>query len=181
VSNVFFISDTHFFHHKVLEFVAKDRPFSNVEEMNEAIVDRWNKTVTKRDTVYHLGDVCFGHVENLNIIRRLRGNKKLILGNHDKYKAEHYLDVGFGSIHGAKPYDGYLLTHVPIHPDQFYRWKGNVHGHLHSSVVMKEVLVETGIGSMHDTEPDPRYWNVSCEQNNLTPIAWEELKRKHLQ
>ena len=179
MSNVFFISDTHFFHHNVLKFVPKERPFSNVEEMNEAIVDRWNRTVTKRDTVYHLGDVCFGRVDNLNIIRRLKGNKKLILGNHDKYKIQSYLDVGFGSIHGAYQREGYLLTHVPIHPGQFYRFKGNVHGHLHSRIVEKEVWVDTPIGKLPEDVPDLRYWNVSCEQNNLTPISWEELKTRH--
>lgn len=175
MSSVFLIADTHFFHKKILEFEREARPFSNTEEMNEAIVDRWNSVVGKRDTVWHLGDVCFGHVENLNIMARLRGTKNLILGNHDQYGVQHYIKH-FAKIEAAKNYDGFLWSHVPIHPSQFYRFKGNMHGHLHSKRVLKEVLVETGIGMLPESVVDERYINVSCEQNNLTPKAWEDIK-----
>lgn len=183
MSNLFLIADTHFFHHKILEFEAAARPFSNVEEMNEAIVDRWNSTITKRDTVWHLGDVCFGHVENLNILRRLNGTKHLIPGNHDGYGIRHYLDH-FNKIEACRKFDGYLWSHIPIHPAQFYRFKGNVHGHLHSERILSgekfyHRSAQTGRVVRVDDIPDTRYINVSCEQNNLTPIAWEELKKRN--
>ena len=175
MSRVFLISDTHFFHQKVLEFEKEARPFSSVEEMNETIVDRWNKTVTKRDTVWHLGDVCFGHVSNLSILKRLNGTKNLILGNHDGYGIRAYLGY-FNKIEAAKKYDGYVWTHIPIHPDQFYRFDGNVHGHLHSKRVMLG-----SIERMDSRRIDERYINVSCEQINLTPVEWGELKQRNNQ
>lgn len=70
MSQVFLTADTHFFHKKILEFERAARPFSSVEEMNEVLIDNWNSVVTKRDTVWHLGDVCFGKVENLEILSR---------------------------------------------------------------------------------------------------------------
>lgn len=164
MSNVFLISDTHFFHERVIGF--SKRPFSNVDEMNEAMVDNWNKVIGKRDTVWHLGDLCFGPPRNLQIVQRLHGQKNLILGNHDQYGIRAYTDL-FNKIEAAKKYDGYLLTHIPIHPDEFYRWEGNVHGHLH----VKEVLK-----SPH--HPDKRYFNVSVEKIGYTPIAWEEIKKR---
>jgi calcineurin-like phosphoesterase family protein len=146
-----------------------------VEEMNEAIVDRWNSVVGKRDTVWHLGDVCFGPSENLSILERLRGTKNLILGNHDQYGVREYIKY-FNKIEAAKTYDGFLWTHVPIHPDQFYRFRRNMHGHLHSSRVLKQIMVETNYGPLPDYIVDERYVNVSCEHNNLTPKAWEDVK-----
>ena len=79
MSRVFVTSDTHYWHHNVLKFEPEARPFSSVEEMNEVLVDRWNAVVTKRDLVWHLGDVCFGRIENLEILNRLNGQKKLVL------------------------------------------------------------------------------------------------------
>lgn len=173
MSQVFLIGDTHFFHQKILEFEKEARPFGSVEEMNEAIVDRWNSVVSKRDTVWHLGDVCFGRASNLSILSRLNGTKNLVLGNHDQYGVREYLKY-FRKIEAAKKYDGFLLTHVPIHPGQLYRFKGNVHGHLHSRKVMV-------FDDMWDSKPviDERYINVSCEQNNLTPKAWERIKKEY--
>lgn len=169
MSKVFVISDTHFFHKNVIEFEKEARPFSSVEEMNEAIVNRWNSVVTKRDTVWHLGDVCFGKSSNLEILDRLNGTKKLVMGNHDQHGVSEYLKY-FKDIGACVQYDKCLLTHVPIHPDQFYRFKANIHGHLHSKIVLQD--------SMYADIPDSRYINVSCEQINLTPIAWEEIKKK---
>lgn len=172
MSNVFLISDTHFFHARVLEFEAEARPFSSVEEMNETLVDNWNRVVGKRDTVWHLGDVVFGGRKNFHILDRLQGNKNLIMGNHDTEDIREYLKH-FRKVEAVKKYDGYLLSHVPIHPGQFYRFKGNVHGHLHSKVVQRN-----GYAIPWASVPDRRYVNVSCEHTNLSPIAWEEVKKR---
>jgi calcineurin-like phosphoesterase family protein len=80
VSNIFFTSDTHFFHDQ--DFVWKARGFSCVEEMNETIVERWNSIVSPDDIVYHLGDIMLGNYD-VNILKRLNGIIDLIHGNHD--------------------------------------------------------------------------------------------------
>lgn len=53
-----FTSDTHFDHANVIEYCK--RPFSNVEEMNEAMIRNWNKRVMPEDTIFHLGDFHLG-------------------------------------------------------------------------------------------------------------------------
>jgi calcineurin-like phosphoesterase family protein len=165
--NVFFIGDTHFSHKKIMEFEAEARPFSSVQEHDEALIERWNKAVTKKDTVWHLGDVLFsGHA--FDLLSRLNGTKHLVLGNHDSAYPVARFTEHFNKIVSCTKFDGALLSHVPIHPDQFFRWKANIHGHLHSKRVLR---------SPH--HPDERYVNVSAEHNNLTPISYEDLRRKH--
>ena len=58
----FFTADTHFFHERLLgisEFAP--RPFLTVEDMNETIIDNWNRRVGPEDVVYHLGDIAILH------------------------------------------------------------------------------------------------------------------------
>lgn len=175
MANVFFIGDTHLSHKKIMEFEAEARPFSSVEEHDEALIERWNSVVTKQDTVWHLGDVLFsGHA--FPLLSRLRGNKKLVMGNHDSsFPIARYAEY-FGTIVSSTKFDGSLLSHIPIHPDQFYRWKANIHGHLHSKRVMRS---DCGMYDDGSIAIDERYVNVSAEHNNLTPISYEELKQRH--
>ena len=56
-SNVYFTSDTHFQHGNIIKFC--NRPYSNVEEMNNAIIENWNSVVGPNDIVFHLGDFAW--------------------------------------------------------------------------------------------------------------------------
>ena len=82
MSKVWFTSDPHFYHKNVIEYC--NRPFDSVEEMNETLIKNWNDRVKKNDTIYILGDFCFGTKEQcIEILNRLNGQKFLIYGNHD--------------------------------------------------------------------------------------------------
>lgn len=158
MADTFFIGDTHFGHAKVLTFEAEFRPFATIEEHDEALIDRWNSVVRKRDTVWHLGDVLFGR-HSFRHLARLNGTKKLVAGNHDCYPTAAYLEH-FNRVVGAAEVAGCLLTHIPVHESQFRRYRLNIHGHLHSRKI-----------------DDKRYRCVSAEHNNLTPIAIDEVLR----
>jgi calcineurin-like phosphoesterase family protein len=54
---VFFTSDTHFGHAAVIR--SCERPFASADEMDEALIARWNARIKPGDTVYHLGDFCY--------------------------------------------------------------------------------------------------------------------------
>ena len=73
----FYTSDTHFNHRAIIDHAK--RPFANMEEMNEAMIENWNRVVAPHDDVYHLGDFAFGGAEA--ILTRLKGNIHLIRGN----------------------------------------------------------------------------------------------------
>lgn len=162
MSRVFVIADTHFGHKRIIEFEKDARPFATVEEHDRELVARWNATVTSRDTVWHLGDVFFGK-DGHKILGALNGYKKLVLGNHDHYPLAVYQNY-FGKIFGAAEYRHSLLTHVPVHPNQMYRYSMNVHGHMHSKRVYDI-----------DGNPDSRYRCVSAEWTGLAPVLFDSL------
>ena len=60
---VFFTADQHFGHKSIIEYC--NRPFSDVEEMNEALIENWNKTVDNNDKIFVLGDFALGSSENI--------------------------------------------------------------------------------------------------------------------
>ena len=78
---IYFTADTHFGHYNVIRFC--DRPFASAEEMDEAMIQNWNDRVTGNDTVYILGDMFFRSTNAEEILKRLKGKKRLIVGNHD--------------------------------------------------------------------------------------------------
>lgn len=163
MAETFFISDTHFGHKNILTFRDHAgnflRPgFKDIDEMNEHIVEQWNKTVTKQDKIIHCGDVAFGKPA-LQLCHRLKGIKYLVLGNHDGQASNEYLKI-FNKIYGVK-YIGRndaICTHVPIHPGSMRDFKVNIHGHTHANRI-----------------PDYRYFNVSVECIDYTPISLDTI------
>lgn len=170
--NIFFASDHHFNHANILTFKRSDgtplRDFATVEDMNEAIIANHNSVVRTGDKVYFLGDVTMDRKgKALEFLDRMNGEKILIKGNHDQCKPEAYLKY-FKDIRGSHQFEGLIMTHIPIHPESLARWGLNIHGHLHANVVLREL----------SKIPDPRYFNVSMEQINYTPIALEEIRKQ---
>lgn len=158
MSEKWFISDTHFGHRGIITYEAKFRPFTTIEEHDEELIKRWNEVVKDDDKVFHLGDFCMNQGA-VQTAKRLKGRKVLVMGNHDSFKPEKYLEAGFIKLCGALQYENLMLTHVPIHPQQLeYRFFANVHGHLHSKKL-----------------PDWRFLNVGVEHTDLRPITAEEM------
>jgi len=150
---IFFFSDPHFGHRNM----AIKRGFETVEEHDEHIVEKWNSVVTKRDTVYLLGDITMEKA-NYSILSRLNGFIKGVLGNHDK--PQHVLELlkYINSVCGMIKVKGFILTHCPIHDSEVDRFIGNIHGHVHENSIN-----------------DKRYFNVSAENINYTPISLEDI------
>ena len=172
MTTTFLISDTHFGHEKTCTVFKREdgsplRPFASAEEMDEAMIKRWNDRVRPKDKVYHLGDVVMSR-KFLHILDRLNGDKVLIKGNHDIFKMEDYYPR-FRDIRGYHVLNGMILSHVPVHTDSIERFGTNIHGHLHANRVMQV----TWGGAR--TEIDPRYHSVCVEHTNYTPISLEEV------
>lgn len=162
---IFFISDTHFSHANFLKFTDDAgnliRPFASVEEMNERMIEGWNSVVRDGDKVYHLGDVTFRYDKEFReIMSRLRGRKRLLLGNHDLIKGTHLLDF-FEKVSLWRVFkdENFVCSHIPLRSDQMRMAQFNVHGHTHQNVV-------SGVP----------YINVCVERVNYTPVALEEIK-----
>jgi len=161
MAEVFVISDTHFGHKNILKFEHEGkplRPFSSLTEMHVEMIDRWNRTVSPSDKVYHLGDVAFS-AEGLRLLDMLNGKKRLVRGNHDLMNTGVYLKY-FKEIYGVRQINGIWLTHVPMHEGSVSepRVKINIHGHLHANRI-----------------DHPKYFNASVECINYTPISIDEI------
>lgn len=172
MAEIFFISDPHWNHANILTFVGVDgkpiRPhFSNVEEMNEVMIERWNAVVRPQDKVWNLGDVFFGDFDEYKKIHsRLNGHQRLLLGNHDKDERL-WTTRMFKKIGVIRRFDeyGFVCSHIPMNRHSCFNHRQNdylvnVHGHVHEQDV-----------------PDAGYVNISCEKTNYAPIHLEDLKK----
>lgn len=158
MANVFLISDTHFGHTNIIKYC--DRPFANVDEMDDALIKNWNNVVSPHDKVYHLGDVTLS-AKKLWIMEQLNGTKVLIRGNHDIFKLQAYTPY-FKDVRATHELSGLLLSHIPVHDSQKYRFKGNVHGHIHEKNLN-----------------DPWYYNISVEQIDYRPISLDAVIERY--
>lgn len=165
---VFLVSDTHFGHAGVCRFLRNDgtklRPWDSPEEMDEYMVEAWNKKVRPNDKVYHLGDVVINR-KALKILALLNGDKVLIRGNHDIFRDTEYRHY-FREIRAYHVMNGMILSHIPIHSDSLGRFGTNIHGHLHSNRVMKDGVIDT------------RYHCVCVEQTDFAPILFEDVVKR---
>ena len=152
-NQIYVFSDPHFGHINM----SLKRGFESVEEHDECIVNNWNSVVTKRDTVYLLGDITM-EKSNYEILDRLNGHIKVVLGNHDKGKHVPKLLEFVNTVSATERVKECLLTHIPIHPCEIERFKLNIHGHTHENSIL-----------------DNRYSNVSAEVINYTPVLLNTL------
>lgn len=115
-----FVSDTHFYHRNIIRY--SDRPFENVHQMNETMIDNWNKHIAPEDFVYFLGDFAFcGKKWAAELFTRLNGTKVLIKGNHDG-NTQKMLDIGFKEVYNSLELEiageKVLLCHYPYLGDE---------------------------------------------------------------
>jgi len=167
---VFFSSDFHFNHSNILRY--SNRPFKNVVEMNEAIIERWNKKVGKQDLAYFLGDFVFGRndMEFDMFFQRLNGLIVLVSGNHDKltWRNRHKFYSAHKGYHEIKINDQDItLNHyaqVTWNKKHHSAWCLCGHSHYGMAGVRKEGKV---LGKILD---------VGVDGNSFEPYSFEEIK-----
>jgi len=180
--SVFLVSDTHFGHAGVCRFtrddgVTKLRPWTDPDEMDEAMVKAWNETVKPTDKVYHLGDVVINR-KALKTLHRLNGDKVLIRGNHDIFRDEEYREH-FRELRAYHVMNGMILSHIPVHEESLGRFGVNIHGHLHANRVKKPRGYDVKTGTMlYSDEIDTRYHCVCVEQTDFRPILFEDVMKR---
>ena len=164
MSKVYFISDLHFGHRRITEFVPGARSGAHcIENMNN-IIRNWNAVVHKRDTVWVLGDIAFTD-HGFEMLGELAGTKKMIKGNHDNHFTTEQWLQHFDTVESLVSYKGYWLSHCPIHPAEL-RGKRNIHGHVHTQSIL----------APEDDSWDRNYINVCCEAVNETPVSFDDIK-----
>jgi len=175
-------SDPHFYHKNICRFESspgvKLRPWDDVEQMTEDMIKWYNEMVDDGDRVYILGDVAFSATNMRNSVGRLKGRKVLVKGNHDPDNHRQMYQELFDDIRGYVQKNGFIMSHIPIHPASMSRWKLNIHGHLHDNSV-EPVVGGPWVG--YEESYDPRYFCACVEQTNFRPILLDDiLKQRHI-
>ena len=172
MSEIFFTSDTHFGHQP--EFLWKPRGFSSVEEMDEAIIENWNKVVKPEDMVVHLGDVMLNDsTHGLECFKRLNGQISIIWGNHDTdarkvllYALPNVISLGYAHVFKYKKLSIYM-SHYPTltsnyDEKHFSQHVLSLHGHTHQRTNWLDLK-------------NPFLYHVGLDSHNNTPVHIDEV------
>ena len=157
----FFTSDLHFGHRNIIKHC--DRPFSNVDEMNSALINNWNSMVNNDDRVIVVGDMFLCGKEIMpEIMSQLNGYKILVKGNHD-LSLKKMKEIGFDECHRKMSYtlpggQRALVQHHPIPEKLFSDHDLLIHGHIHISPKVRGKRI-----------------NVSCDIWDFSPIQVNRL------
>lgn len=163
----YFTADSHFSlaDHTI---IPRDfRPFNNLEEMNEKIIEIWNNQAGNEDFIYHLGDFvnynCFDnkdYTKCFSLVKKIKAKVVLILGNNENkilskefggdFEAfkSYLLDIGFNDVIEKKLYldinkKRYCLAHRPTECD--IETEFNLFGHIHKCGFIKKFGFNVGV------------------------------------
>lgn len=140
MGNIWLTSDFHFCHDR--EFVWKARGFESVEEMNQAIVDRFKSKIQPEDTLYILGDCMMNDNEKAEqYLAQIPGKKIFIRGNHDSnprveiYKKYTDEEVKWADVIKHKGKSIYLSHHptITMNMGELHNLTFNFFGHTHQT------------------------------------------------
>lgn len=171
MANIFFTSDHHFGHANIIKLC--NRPFENVDEMNEKLIENWNEKINPEDDVYHLGD--FGMTKDndsiAQIIDRLNGKIYLIVGNHESSALRHkskfqwikdYYELKIKDPECSNGVRRIILFHYAMRVWRSdFRGTWHLYGHSHGSLPDKENKLAFDIG-------------VDC--HDFYPLSYDEVK-----
>lgn len=165
----YFTADTHFGHHNIIQFC--NRPFTSTEEMDKTIIENWNTRVCGNDTVYIIGDMFFRSKNAEEILRQLKGKKRLIIGNHDEswMTKFNYTKYFLSTDRLLETTDGQhklTLCHYPM-----FFWKHKlrsymIHGHIHNNT-------QTEFYPLIAAQKN--ILNAGVDINGFQPITFDEL------
>lgn len=156
--SVYFTSDLHLGH----KFAAEKRGFPDVALHDMGVMQSFGH-LTKRDKLYILGDVAFTK-DALQWLEALKCVVEICLGNHDQGKAAEYLKYA-NELRGCYQYKGWWISHIPIHPQELYRCKGNIHGHIHKDAATPPLR-------------DIRYCNVNWDYHR-GPVRFDVIESQY--
>lgn len=170
---IYFTSDLHLNHDR--DFIYGVRGFKSVDEMNKAIIENWNKTVSDSDTVYILGDIMLGdNKESIELFNKLKGQKFIVLGNHDTSerakiyaKAPNTTVLGYAHLLKVNKQQFYLSHYPTIMRDDIMHFKMKrsapicLFGHIHQNIKFYNGY--------------PYVYHIGLDAHNLTPIALPDV------
>ena len=172
-----FIADTHLGHESIL---SECRPqFSSVDEMDETIIRNINRRMTRKDTLYIVGDFSFRSRRSpIEYLEAIKPKKVLIRGNHDKDWLRH-MDEGERRKYFVGIHEQYSIKKngIELHFNHFPQLAWNrshffaqtfmICGHIHDR---RDGTVAARLFSQV-----PCQFNAGVDVNHFEPVTLEEL------
>lgn len=155
------------------EFLYKPRGFDNIWDMNNAIVENWNKIVDIEDDIYVLGDLMLNdNDEGARLIKSLKGKLHIVLGNHDSdtraMMYNMFWNVEEVSYATVLKYNGYhfYLSHYPtftanLEKESLKKCTINLYGHTHQKSNFYNDI--------------PFMYHVGVDSHNCTPVLLDDV------
>ncbi len=159
--DIFLISDLHLGHANIIRYCSRPFLFSDVAEMDQVLIDNWNRVIFLKSRVFYLGDLRYGrHAPGTDEYRKkLHGAITFIAGNHD--------DAEPGAISSCTiEWQGFrfFLVHDPADtPSGFDGW--TIHGHHHNNDLCHFPFINFA----------DRRINVSAEVIGYVPLGLNEI------
>jgi calcineurin-like phosphoesterase family protein len=172
---LWFTADLHLGHTNIIKYC--NRPFSSVGAMDEELISRWNSQVDIGDTVYNIGDFCFGDPQKY--IKRLIGKIYFLRGSHDKNMQGHLLANDIITISPLNDEYGnprkivmghYAMRSWPLSHYASYHLFGHHHGKLEPYGLSFDVGVDTNDFYPYSLE------DVEHKMSKLKPIVDYRIK-----
>jgi calcineurin-like phosphoesterase family protein len=177
--NIFFTSDFHVGHSNVIRF--DERPFKDINEMNQSLIDKWNSVVNDDDIVFYLGDLshrCRPEMVKW-FVDQLKGKIHFILGNHDRYRDisrlnrferiyDYGTDISIKDDDANRGYQDIVMCHYPILSwNKAHHGSWQLHGHCHQSLHKNPDM---------DWFYKRKVIDAGCNGWDYTPISYTQLK-----
>jgi len=182
--SIFFTSDQHFYHNNIIKYC--NRPFENVEEMNEEMIKRYNAVVGPDDTCIFLGDFGMCSVDKAKaILNSLNGKKGIVKGNHDPSITRCYrIGFDFVCLEMVLPIAGEIvrLNHYPYG----MTWQKKLYFQLFKKLKPKKEKRsprDNGLwllhGHVHNNwgKVNGRQINISCDVWDYAPVPFATIER----
>jgi len=174
---LYFTSDLHFGSESTIKF--DKRPFKNSKQFQHTIIKKWNKIMTKEDTLYVIGDFTDYHddtkdisLEQLSLVKKIKANVILILGNNEERIVKKVFDNNFNEFKKHCMSLGFkdvlqkldiTINNIPFHlvhkPKEKKEGILNLFGHSHKALGLYK----------------PYGFNIGCDLNNYEPYSEKDI------
>lgn len=187
---IFFTSDLHIGHRNVIRFCH--RPFEDIKEMSEKLIENWNSVVGENDIVFDLGDMFWfdGRHDVKRFVEKLNGFIYKVPGNHDMDcktlfslcntdKVEVLDDINTVWITGYNPETSkktqeVVVCHYPLATFPHWEHAIQVFGHIHSGPLSENMVDIPG----KDLLLNKNQYDVGVDNNDFTPVEFREILKK---
>lgn len=164
-----FTSDTHAYHENIIKYC--NRPFINAEEMTQKLANNINLKVSRKDTLWHLGDWAFGGLDKTIKFREMLNCQRvyLIVGNHDKHHLKHDIFLNLFE----RVYDVYEYRFSGVRQRMFLShyahrvWDKSHHGVWH--------LYGHSHGTLPD-DPTSLSFDAGVDCHKFVPLCYQDIK-----